>query len=408
MLVVATLAACCTSADPLPDSPEVTTTLYFPSIYINLEHRTKAGYEGYADISRLDVFVFEDDDLRRLDSYCRFDTPETPYLSITSGAGDKLVVVLANCGAKSFSSSEIRTYDALECIRWRLQDEDPARPVMSGECQISAGAGGYTPVQLTPLLANVRLDFVKVNFAGRGYRSSTLENACAYLTNISGSVEVLRQSGFRVTELENSGSLDRSYLSCMAHPEMIYRTVTPSHWSPVDLYCYPNDAADGMLGSPATRLVLQGDIDGQTYYYPIDINQEGFGYSIGPHGVSRNIRYSYSLLITRKGSLDPDTPVGPEEVVEEGWIKLYPGQFITGTTGERVHVWCELYPEDTPLDICREDLDYDVDRGIYTYEMDADGHGVTLTLHDGGTGMFTIDAGPPVNDGFLVMVVVNP
>ena len=33
---------------------------------------------------------------------------------------------------------------------------------------------------------------------------------------------------------------------------------------------------------------------------------------------------------------------------------------------------------------------------------------VYLTLNENGTGMFTIDAGPPVNDGFLVIVVVNP
>ena len=57
--------------------------------------------------------------------------------------------------------------------------------------------------------------------------------------------------------------------------------------------------------------------------------------------------------------------------------------------------------------LCREDLDFDVERGIYEYEMDSDGHGVTLLLKDNGTGMFTIDAGPPVNDGFLVLVVVN-
>ena len=75
---------------------------------------------------------------------------------------------------------------------------------------------------------------------------------------------------------------------------------------------------------------------------------------------------------------------------------------------EKVHVWCEVYPEDTPIDISRDDLDFDVERGIYTYEMDPDGHGVVLTLRENGTGMFTIDAGPPVNDGFLVIIVVNP
>ena len=379
--------------------------LFLPDILALEEHPTKAAASA---VDRLDIFVFNDDEIRRLDSYCSVSTPQTAYIQVNSSAGDKLVVVLANCSDRSFTYDEFKTYSALESVIWRLKDEDPTRPVMSGECQISAGAEGYTPVKLTPLLANVCLDFLKCDFTGRGYRSRTLENCSVFLTNLSGSSEILRQDGFRVSELENAGRLDPGYLASMKHPEMIMRPVTPGQWSPVDLYCYPNDSADDMMGSPPTRMVVQGDIDGTTYYYPVDINREGFGYTSGPRGLSRNVKYSYSLLITRKGSTDPDTPVGPAQAVGEAWIKLYPGQFITGTNEERIHVWCEVYPEDTPVDISREDLDFDVERGIYTYEMDPDGHGVVLTLKENGTGMFTIDAGPPVNDGFLVIVVVNP
>ena len=381
------------------------TTIFLPDLLALEEHPTKAAVSG---IDRLDIFVYNDDEVRRLDSYCSIGTPETAYLQVNSSAGDKLVVILANCSGRSFMYDEFKSYASLESVVWRLKDEDPSRPVMSGECQISAGAEGYTSVKLTPLLADVCLDFLKCDFSGRGYRSRTLENCSVFLTNLSGSTEILRQDGFRMSELENAGRLDQAYLASMKHPEMIRRAVTPGQWSPVDLYCYPNDADGDTMGSPSTRMVVQGDIDGATYYYPVDINREGFGYTSGPRGLSRNVKYSYSLLITRKGSTDPDTPVPPAQVVGEGWIKLYPGQFITGTNGERIHVWCEVYPEDTPVDISREDLDFDVERGIYTYEMDPDGHGVVLTLRDNGTGMFTIDAGPPVNDGFLVIIVVNP
>ena len=114
------------------------------------------------------------------------------------------------------------------------------------------------------------------------------------------------------------------------------------------------------------------------------------------------------MTITRKGSSSPNTPLPPEEEVKTGRIELFPGQFITGKDGDKVHIWCELYPHDTPLDICIDDLEYDVARGIYSYELDEDGHGVTLTLLGNGSGMFTIDAGPPINQGFLVIVVVNP
>lgn len=395
----------CGTADPFHSDSEVQSTLFLPDILAGDLHPTKAGFQ---DIERLDIFVFDDDGLRRLDSYCSIGRPDSPYVYVSSSAGDKLVVALANCTGRTFTYDEFRTYDSLEGMTWQLKDEDPAHPVMSGECRISAGASGYTPLKLTPLLSGVCLDFLACDFTGRGYRSRTLENCSVYLTNVSGSSEVLRQDGFRISELENAGGLDEGFLASMKHPEMIRSSVIPGQWRPVNLYCYPNDGADGGLGSPCTRMVVQGDIDGVTYYYPIDINQNGFGYTSGPHGLSRNVKYSYSLLITRKGSTDPDTPVGPSQAVGEGWIRLYPGEFITGTTGQQIHVWVEVSPEDTPVEISREDLDFDVLRGIYTYQMDPDGHGVMLTLQGGGTGMFTIDAGAPVNDGFLVIIVVNP
>ncbi len=408
LAITGAASAACDSADPFSDSGQVSTTLFIPEIQILEASPTKASYEGYGSISRLDIFIFNDDGMRRLDSYSSIGKPETAYLTVSSGVGAKIVVILANCEGKTFTSDEFWNYDALGKVRWSLEDDSPDRPVMCGECRIDAGEDGYTPVRLTPLMADVCLDFIRVDFSGRGYRSRTLLNPCVYLTNVSGSSEIMKQEGFHITELENEGRLDEGYLSRMKHPEMIYRSFKPSQWTPIDLHCYPNDCGDGLLGNPRTRLVIQGDIDGTTYYYPIEVNQEGFGYTSGAHGISRNIKYSYGITITRKGSTDPDTLIGPDDVVEQGWIRLHPGNFITGTTGQKVHIWCDVYPEGTPVDICRDDLDYDVERGIYTYEMDRDGHGVTLTLRDGGSGMFTIDAGAPVNDGFLVVVIVNP
>ena len=408
LLFLAGTTVSCGTADPFSSGNTLTSTIFLPDMLAIEEHPTKAGYTGYEDVARLDVFVFNDDDIRRLDSYCSFDRPATPYLDINSSAGDKLVVVLANCTGHSFTAEEFRNYDSLGEVVWQLKDEDPARPVMSGECQLSAGAPGYTPLHLTPLLASVCLDHLKVDFSGRGYRSRTLENCRVYLTNLSGCSEILRRDGFRITQLENAGALDPEFLASMKHPEMVSLDVTPGYWAPVNLYCYPNDSADNGPGTPHTRMVVQGDIDGVTYYYPVEVNQDGFGYTSGPHGLSRNVKYSYSLLITRKGSTDPDTIVGPEQVVGEAYIRLYPGQYITGTNGEKIHVWVEVSPEDTPVVFSRDDLDFDVERGIYDYDMDPDGKGVVLTLKENGTGMFTVDAGSPVNDGFLVIVVVNP
>lgn len=388
---------------PFPES-EVTSTL----MLTNIAAGTKAGTIETAGIKHLDIFIFNDDGEGRLDSYSSTGVPDTEFIRVESTTGDKLVVMIANMEGRNISANDIMSYENLENLTWYLKDEDPSFPIMSGECHINAGESGYTPIQLTPVMSNVCLDFLDVDFSGKGYRSRTLENASIYLTNISVSAEILRSDGFKATDLANCGSLDESWLESMKKPSMLYSRVMPGQWRPVNLYCYPNDGADGSLGRPVTRMVIQGDIDGKTYYYPIEVNQEGFGYVSGPHGLSRNVKYSYGIRITRKGSTDPDTLVSPEEIVTQGWIRLNPGQLITGKTGESIHVWCDMFPEDAELDISLEDLEYDVERGIYDYEIDPDGHGVTLFLKNGGTGMFTIDAGPPINDGFLVFVVVNP
>ena len=54
-------------------------------------------------------------------------------------------------------------------------------------------------------------------------------------------------------------------------------------------YCYPNQT------STKTRLVIEAEIGGQIYYYPIVLNQ-----------VLPNNQYSYNVVLTRLGVDSPD------------------------------------------------------------------------------------------------------
>ena len=56
--------------------------------------------------------------------------------------------------------------------------------------------------------------------------------------------------------------------------------------------CYPH------RGSNNTRLVIEGKIGGNTYYWPIEVCPED--------GINRNSRYSFDITIRRKGTTDPD------------------------------------------------------------------------------------------------------
>ena len=57
-------------------------------------------------------------------------------------------------------------------------------------------------------------------------------------------------------------------------------------------YCYPNETAT------KTRLVIEAEIGGYTYYYPLTLDE-----------VAANTAYTYNLTITRLGSDSPNVPV---------------------------------------------------------------------------------------------------
>lgn len=89
------------------------------------------------------------------------------------------------------------------------------------------------------------------------------------------------------------------------------------------------------------------------------------------------------------------------------YMKVYPGNFIRGKTGESYHVRCEFFPGSAEFDIGMEELEYDHSRGIYDYTVDDDGKGVRLTFRKKGSGLLYFEAGYPVNQSELVVISVE-
>ena len=85
----------------------------------------------------------------------------------------------------------------------------------------------------------------------------------------------------------------------------------------------------------------------------------------------------------------------------------YPAGYISGNIGDRVHIGCTLTPSNTPFDVGREYMEADRAEGLYTYEIDPDGHGATLTLTGPGQGLIYMEAGEPVNDAALFVIEIN-
>ncbi len=88
-------------------------------------------------------------------------------------------------------------------------------------------------------------------------------------------------------------------------------------------------------------------------------------------------------------------------------FQAFPSGYIVGDIGDQIHIWCELYPEDTPFDVGIRDMEFDRENGIYDYVIDEDGHGAVLTLKKPGTGLVYMEAGPPINDAALFFIEVN-
>lgn len=125
--------------------------------------------------------------------------------------------------------------------------------------------------------------------------------------------------------------------------------------------------------------------------------------------IRRNTHYHITVTPEKDGLTEDSWRVdksGLEDVVAP-YLEAYPSDYIRGDIGDRIHIWCELSPPDTPFDVGITYMEDDKAEGIYDYIIDDDGHGATLTLTGPGRGLIYMEAGEPVNDAALFLIEVN-
>lgn len=263
----------------------------------------------------LDIFIFNDDRLKRLDSYQRTAPSGLEKITTASREGKKIIAVIANSRLEREGWSWVNSLDALLSTAAGLQKENPEKPLMCGLAYIDMGTDADCTINMQPLLSEIHIRSIRCDFSGRPYSGEQLENVRIYLTNVNAGALIFGQSGFMPQQIVNAGRLSENDLAAFSHPEMLIKrmespvgneTAIPE----ISLYCYPNDCNEESAGSPFTRLVIEGEISGHRYYYPIDINREE-GTS-GGAGIGRNSRYVYDITITRTGTGDPDITADPE------------------------------------------------------------------------------------------------
>ena len=125
--------------------------------------------------------------------------------------------------------------------------------------------------------------------------------------------------------------------------------------------------------------------------------------------VERNCHYHITVSPEDDGLKESSWRVDKTGLKYTGETSLvkYPAGYINGNIGDRIHLGCIVTPSHTPFDIGLEYLEDDKAEGIYDYEIDTDGHGVTLLLTGPGTGLIYMEAGDPINEAALFIIEVN-
>lgn len=269
-----------------------------------------------ADMNTLDLFAFEDDPLARLDAYLRTEGDMQESIRMLSGHGEKILFACANSQLDRYDWAAISSISSMDDIYADLETEKRNALLMTAQEKTRAGSGQACRMTLRPLVCEILLQSIRCDFSNRPYEGSVLKDVSVYLTNVNAQCSLTADGVVMPTRIINHGSLSDEDMEGFLEPDLIFRNIEEDIGEErietgISLLCYPNASPEESPGSPFTRLVIEGSIDGERFWWPIDLNRDN---EVERQGLYRNHCYSYDIVIRRKGSSDPDTPVDIEDI----------------------------------------------------------------------------------------------
>ena len=129
----------------------------------------------------------------------------------------------------------------------------------------------------------------------------------------------------------------------------------------------------------------------------------------GNFDVYRNTAYQVTVHLEGTGLEEDSWRVDKSRLLPETRFDLHPAAYNECRSGDDFHLWCDVSPPDTYFEI--EPVAWDDDERVhelYTFDIDRDGHGLTIHTHKGGSVMVYFKAGPPVNRDTLALLVIDP
>lgn len=269
-----------------------------PQLPTSVRLRLRPSVSSQAGVRHADIFLY-DAATGTLDAWQEWDGGDT-LLTCSSGKEERIVAVIANLPDREFAWDEIRSLSALESLRCSLQDERPGAPVMTGTVHVGEGFDATATVDLHPLLSRVRLHSLTCDFSGRPYAGAELTDVRMFLVN-AGSETPFFPPDATPYPFSYANWGDDS--ECDAFPGLLDAHIADKVGNlPVfpdaALYCYANPADDEGPGTPLTKLVIEGRLLGETWYYPILLPQP-----------QRNTDYVFDITLTMTGTKDPDAAI---------------------------------------------------------------------------------------------------
>lgn len=263
----------------------------------------------------LDMLVFRNDRLQYLECWQKIPFSGNGNVTVASTTGEK--VLMACCGLESTPEDWmwVASISSLADAWSALEKESGDSPVMSGSCSFHAGSSMDEGPELTlrRISGEIHLQSLKCNFKGKPYEGEKLSDIHVYLTNVNASCRIWNDPG-TATRIINQGRLVKEDVERFEDQCLVYQRIEGDVGAEgiktgIRLRCYPNLSEEEGPGTPFTRLVIQGELDGEVWYWPIDVNR---GEGCPPEGIEGNCVYTFDIELTRKGSADPDTAISTE------------------------------------------------------------------------------------------------
>lgn len=258
-------------------------------VEISVPKLTTKSIEGTSEenaVNDLQVFIFDQGGF--LEAYGHAGGSS---LSLTCVPGVKEVVALVN----ERQLTDITTIAELKENSSYLSDNSHGSFVMEGKDNVNLTSSSSLTIPVRREAARISVEKIDVDFELEQHDKLTFQITSIFLMNVAGDRKYLDPGSPTIWYNETSRQTGTPDITSVELSDAYASKGSP--YSIVhNLYCYPNPlVSDGSEEVKHTKLVVEAELGGTRYYYPLELNE-----------LKSNTSYAVKLQITRLGVSRPD------------------------------------------------------------------------------------------------------